>query len=90
VENPCDKCIVKSCCSFVCEEKDTYHSSLCKELEKITPYMYSKSGNRKKHILLSIKKQAEACARKIEKDSNEINNIIFRRVEFTLKTFVHP
>ena len=79
MKNPCDECLVKVCCTEQCNEKEVYTEWSIRCLEKICMKVYSRNGNRRKHIKKELWKQHEMCADRCEKNTQENQNI-FKRI----------
>jgi len=80
MKNPCDTCIVKAACRTVCKEKGIYINFICKSLENLGPKIYSKNGHRRKHIPLTIQKEAEFFIKKLNKNAEEFKMMMKRNL----------
>ncbi len=76
--NPCAACVVRVCCTLICKEKEDYTSELQVELESLGPKLYSRNGNRRKHVRYDIKKRNEKIIKKLNRNLSEIQSIFHR------------
>lgn len=80
MENPCNKCIIRACCTKLCKQKELYTETILLQLSVFCrENIYDAKGfpltNSKDK---SIKKKLSSYKRVCEKNNKEISNIILR------------
>lgn len=81
MKNPCDVCIVKACCTQLCEAKENYREHLNIILDGLKPHTFSKNGHQRKKIPQNIYIHWEKKIR-LQKINHQEISIIAERVFF--------
>lgn len=72
MNNPCNHCIVRSCCSELCNNKKNYGDYLLNELDKILKPYY----NQKKQLSIKELNKKKIITKNLDMHRDEIQNII--------------
>ena len=78
MKNPCDKCLVKACCTLVCAGK---HEFLEKCILDLTAFIDSKNYNMKNNCTAKkrlLEKAESRLAAICQKNNREIQTIVMR------------
>ena len=78
MKDPCSQCLVQPACSNLCRDKFDYVKLRLKELDDLSPHLYSTNGNRRKNIPQKIKTRLEKLKKIAEKNNADIKAILYR------------
>jgi len=78
VKNPCNSCIVNSCCTQLCKDKENYREELNKILDGLHPHVLSINGHQRKKISNNIFIHWQKTINLQKINHQEINRILNR------------
>ena len=81
MKNPCNNCIVKSCCTQLCKDKEDYRKHLDIILDGLHPHAFSKNRHQRRKIPYNIYIHWEKKI-KLQKINHEEINRILGRIQF--------
>ncbi len=87
MNNPCNNCIVKSCCTQVCKDKENYTEHLNTILNGLQPHLFSINKHQRKKIPQNLRIHWEKKIKLQEINHREINTIVDRA--FFILTGIH-
>lgn len=80
MKNPCDICIIKVCCTTVCEPKYEYMNRIISNLTLFSnEYIYDEYGNKKQNLYGIVKLKYDHMVDLCQKNLEEIQSIFNRR-----------
>ena len=77
MKNPCDNCLLKPCCSCMCNNKDEYTEFLINALTDISHLMYDEKGNKVNTGIL-VKLEHERILKLAQQNADEKDKIFDR------------
>ncbi len=89
MKNPCDVCIVKACCTQLCEAKEDYRLHLNGILNGLKSHAFSINGHQRKKVPYNICIHWEKKIKLQEINHQEINTINNRAFFLTNGILIH-
>lgn len=78
MKNPCDGCIVKSCCTQFCKDKENYREELNRILDGLTSHFFSVNNHQRKNLSRNIAIHWSKTIKLQRINNREINRILNR------------
>lgn len=86
MENPCNICLIKSCCTDVCNEKFKYSDNILSKLNRLlSKYIYDEGGYRRLNISARTKIKYDNLTSICDENNKQTNKIYNRHVEVRIQ-----
>jgi hypothetical protein len=79
-KNPCDQCLVKSCCTEWCKPKNEYTDENLDFLTRLCTIIYKNNGKKRRNISTEVKNAHEQALNVCEENKVELALILKRYV----------